>query len=463
MTWLVPELTFIGGQPIAGLAVRLDQDGPDGVIGAVTPVERLTAEPILLRRRALLPGFVNTHSHAFQRAIRGRTHTRSPGRPDDDFWTWRTAMYGAAAALDPEALAAVSRYAFIEMLLAGYTTVGEFHYLHRDPGGQERADPNELSLTVVDAAREAGMRICLLRTAYLRGGPGAPPQPEQLRFVEPSMDACLRNTDDLRTTLARRGDPLATAGIAPHSVRAVEAAAIREASEWAKAASAPMHMHVSEQLGEIDACQSEHGRRPVELLAHLGALGPHLTAVHATHLTPEEVGLLGQAGVTVCACPTTEADLGDGILRASDLVAADVPLALGSDSHAVIDPFTEMRSLEVHERLRLRRRNALVEAPPGLEVAPLLLSAGGRNGARALGLESGLIEAGRPADLVAVDLDHPALAGHRRDTLAACLALSASASVVTDVWVAGRHVVQDRSHAGLDAARRELEQAVLRL
>jgi formimidoylglutamate deiminase len=294
---------------------------------------------------------------------------------------------------------------------------------------------------------------------YLRGGPGEPPRPLQRRFVEDGVEQALAHTDAL--TSALQADPLATVGVAPHSVRAVAARDLAIASEWARARQQPLHIHVAEQPAEVQACLSETGRRPVDLLFEVGALGDHVTAVHATHLTLGEIGRLGGSGTRVCVCPTTEADLGDGILHAGDLVAAGVRLCLGSDSQAMIDPFAEMRALEHHERLRTRRRNALVQPPFGLEVAPLLLAAAAGGGAGALGIGAGAISPGAPADLVAVDLGHPALAGADAASLAAMVALHGSAGLVTDVWVQGRQVVGDRAHP-LAAAAREAFLAVMR-
>ncbi|HEX7118322.1 MAG TPA: formimidoylglutamate deiminase, partial [Longimicrobiales bacterium] len=453
MPLLIPDLIYRDGRFEAGLGVeydtgtgRITRVGPAGALaagaggaggaggaaggGAGPEVERLPG-------RALLPGFINAHSHAFQRLIRGRTQWRPATHPQADFWSWRESMYAAALAMSAEDVFHASRFCFLEMLRAGITSVGEFHYLHRDPEGRRYREPNELAHRVLDAAADVGIRIALLNVCYATGGIGRPLAPEQRRFATPELDAYLRDTADLQD--AFRDDPRVTVGVAPHSVRAVPRAWLRELHAWATSRDMAVHMHVSEQPREVEDCVAAYGLRPVELLAAEGVLDERFTAVHATHLSPEEVALLGDAGATVCACPTTERDLGDGFLPGAELLDAETPVALGSDSHTVIDPFEEMRLVEYHERLRRLRR--VVLAVPGaggrLEVAPLLLELATESGARSLRLDAGRLEAGRLADFIAVDLDHPTLAGWTAETLPAILALSAPPDVVADVWVGG--------------------------
>ncbi|HEX6940298.1 MAG TPA: formimidoylglutamate deiminase [Longimicrobiales bacterium] len=424
-------------------------DGADAAGGAAA---RAGARPEVERLpgRALLPGFVNAHSHAFQRLIRGRTQWRPATRPHADFWSWREAMYAAALAMSPEDVFLVSRFCFLEMLRAGITSVGEFHYLHRDPEGRRYQESNELAHRVLEAAADVGLRIALLNVCYATGAIGGPLRPEQRRFATPELDAYLRDTADLQDRF--RGDPRVTVGVAPHSVRAVPREWLRELRAWAASRDVAVHMHVSEQPREVEDCVAAYGLRPVELLAAEGVLDERFTAVHATHLSPEEVALLGDAGATVCACPTTERDLGDGFLPGAELLDAAAPIALGSDSHTVIDPFEEMRLVEYHERLRRLRR--VVLAVPGadgrLEVAPLLLELATESGARSLRLDAGRLEAGRLADFIAIDLDHPTLAGWTPETLPAILTLSAPPDVVTDVWVGGVRRLDSRRHP-LDA------------
>lgn len=454
MTILAPDLLYRDGAFQEGVGVRCDPGA--GTIDAVGPTEALSADAggrdavVRLPGRALLPGFVNAHSHAFQRLIRGRTQWR-PAVGPSDFWSWRDAMYTAALGLTPEQVQQVSRYCFLEMLRAGYTAVGEFHYLHRDRDGRAYADPNELAKRVLAAAEEAGIRIVLLNVCYAAGGIGAPLADEQRRFGTPSLDGYLAETDSLLDSVTR---PESSVGIAPHSIRAVPPDWLARLHERAVGGNLPFHMHVSEQPAEVRACEAAYGVPPVELLAQRGVLDARLTAVHATHLTDGEVALLGGAGATVCACPTTERDLGDGFLRGRDLLAAGAAIALGSDSQTVIDPFEEMRLVEYHERLQRLQRVVLGRERDGrIEVAPTLLEMGTRAGARSLRLDAGAIEPGRLADLVAIDLAHPALAGWDPARLPALLALSAPAAVVDDVWVGGRRVLEAGRHPLEDEAR----------
>ncbi len=480
MRILVPDLVYVAGRFESGLAVEIDEaigrivrigpteelSGAGGVSvapraaedagGTAAGVSGSSAAAIVERLpgRALLPGFVNAHSHAFQRLIRGRMQWRPATAPRADFWSWREAMYAAALGMHPEDVFLVSRFCFLEMLRAGITSVGEFHYLHRDVEGRRYLEPNELAHRVLDAAAEVGIRIALLNVCYATGGIGRPLASEQRRFATPELDVYLRDTAELQDR--HRDDALVTVGVAPHSVRAVPREWLRELHGWAASREMVVHMHVSEQPREVEECVAAYGMRPVELLGAEDVLDERFTAVHATHLTPEEIALLGDAGATVCACPTTERDLGDGFLPGAELLDADVRIALGSDSHTVIDPFEEMRLVEYHERLRRLRR--VVLAVPGaagrLEVAPLLLELGTEAGARSLGIDAGALEPGRLADLIAIDLDHPAVAGWSPETLAAVLTLSAPPDVVADVWVGGvrrlvarRHVLDEEAAA----------------
>lgn len=394
---------------------------------------RIAAEPppgaptIKLPGRALFPGLVNAHSHAFQRVLRARTERVANG---DDFWAWRELMYRAASTLDPEQLHAVSRLAFVEMALAGITAVGEFHYVHHQPGGQPYADVHELARAVVRAARDAGLRIVLLRVAYARAGYQVAPNPLQSRFIEPDVDTYLSRTESLRFD-----DRLATVGLAPHSVRAVP-------REWLEAiAKRPgvTHIHVAEQPAEVVACRAEHGLHPVELLEEVGLL--HATAVHAIHLEPGHEQKLR----SVCACPTTEANLGDGVVPADVLLGAGVKISLGSDSQARIALLEEARLLEDNLRL-VRRRRAVLDGPPGLGAR--LLACATEHGAAALGLETGTLRPGAPADFFTLGVDSVTEAVFGQ-------------APVRDVAVQGRLVVRDGQHELYEEAKRGFA-AVLR-
>jgi formimidoylglutamate deiminase len=449
LTRLYPELVWLEERFQRGVAV--DMDGATGRIARVGPVDRASADAPGIRAlelpgKALLPGFVNAHSHAFQRLIRGRTQ-RPPanGGADADFWSWREAMYGAALALSADDVYDVARFCFLEMLRTGITVVGEFHYLHHQPDGRPYPDPNELAVRVLDAAAAVGIRIVLLNVCYAAGGIGAPVGERQRRFRTPSLEDFLARTTALDARAA--GRPLATIGVAPHSLRAVPRPWLRELSSWAGARGLPLHLHVSEQPAEVEAVVAAYGLRPVEVLAEDGLLGPALTAIHATHLSDREVSLLGGSESNVCACPTTERDLGDGFLRGKDLLDAGARICLGTDSHTTLDFLDEMRLIEYHERLlRLRRAVITVEREDRRLVAPPLLRMATESGGQALGLDGGRIEEGRLADLVAVDLDHHALAGWTDSTLAPTLVLSAAPDVVSDVWVGGERRLRDRSH-----------------
>lgn len=349
-----------------------------------------------------LPALATAHSHAFQRAMRGAAQRSSgAGGPPggDDFWSWRGAMYRAALALDPESIEAVSRVAFRELYVAGVRTVGEFHYVHHQPDGTPYDDRTILSDAVVRAAKAEGLRIALLRVAYHRAGPGREAEPAQRRFCDPDVDAVIGDVEALRKKYA--GDADVVVGVAPHSVRAVPPSWLRDLSAYAERHELPFHMHVAEQPREIEECVAETGKRPVELLADLGVLSPRFVAVHATHLSPHEAALLGEAQAFACICPTTEADLGDGIPDLVALRASGVRLCTGVDSHVVSDPIGELRALETLARLRTGRR--VTFAPKSGTPAEQLWREGSTLGA----LASGFRDAG---GTIRISRDHPALA-----------------------------------------------------
>jgi formimidoylglutamate deiminase len=444
MAILSPDLIYRDGSFQAGLAIEYSVGS--GSIVRIIPTDQAGADAVRLRGRALLPGFVNAHSHAFQRLIRGRTQWRRGGDWEEDFWSWREAMYAAALGIGPDDVFAVARHCFMEMLLAGYTTVGEFHYLHRDSAGARYANANELAERVIEAAEDVGIRIRLLDVAYASGGIGEPLRPEQRRFATPVLERYLADVDVLAGEVA--GRPLVTVGVAPHSIRAVPADWLAPLHAFACERHMPFHIHASEQRAEVTACEAAYGRRPVELLADRGVLDARSTVVHATHVTEHEVSLLGAGGATICACPTTERDLGDGFLEAEALLSQGATIALGSDSQTVIDPLEEMRLVEYHERLRKMRRVILAGRQPRtrVDVAPTLLAMATAAGARSLHIAAGALEPGSVADFVAVDLDHPAFAGWTADSLGALLALCAPPDVITDVWVGGVQRVSERRH-----------------
>jgi formimidoylglutamate deiminase len=348
-----------------------------------------------------LPALATAHSHAFQRAMRGaaQRNLRGAGGTRDDFWSWRGAMYRAANALDPESIERISRVAFRELRLGGVRTVGEFHYVHHQPDGTPYDDRTAMSDAVIRAAKAEGLRIALLRVAYHRAGPGREAEPGQRRFCDPDVDAIVRDVDSLRARYA--GDPDVTVGIAPHSVRAVPADFIRELAKHAEAHGLPFHMHVAEQPREIEECLAETGKRPVELLADLGALSERFVAVHATHILPHEAALLGAAKAFACICATTEADLGDGLPDLASLRASGARLCTGVDSHVVTDTIAELRALETLARLRTGSR--VTFAPESGTPAEQLWREGSVEGAAACGF-------GEVGGTVRIRRDHPALA-----------------------------------------------------
>ncbi|BCK70803.1 formimidoylglutamate deiminase [Streptomyces libani subsp. rufus] len=420
--WL--EHAWLGTHVEPGVAV----DTADGRItavrtGADTPPPGATA-----LRGLTLPGLANAHSHAFHRALRGTVQVGT-----GTFWTWREIMYSVADRLTPDTYFALARAAYAEMALAGITCVGEFHYLHHAPGGIRYSDPNAMGEALLAAAAEAGIRITLLDTAYLSAGFGAAPNHHQLRFSDGTADRWAERADALKER------PHARIGAAIHSVRAVPAGQLGTVADWARARQAPLHVHLSEQTAENDACRDAHGVTPTRLLADHGALGPRTTAVHATHLTDEDIALLGGSHTGVCMCPTTERDLADGIGPAVRVQQQGSPLSLGSDSHAVIDLLEEARAMELDERLRTRTR--------GHWTAAALLRAATADGHAALGWDdAGTIEAGSLADLTTIALDSVRTAGPPPRLAAETAVFAASAADVRHTIVGGRQIVRDGVH-----------------
>ncbi|HET7826907.1 MAG TPA: formimidoylglutamate deiminase [Anaeromyxobacter sp.] len=437
-----PDLLLAAGALRAGAALSV-LDGTVAAVGAPLP----GAELVRLPGRALLPGLVSAHGHAFQRVLRGRAE-RAPGARS--FWSWRELMYRAASRLSPDDLEAVSRFAFHELARAGVTCAGEFHYLHRDPEGRPYADPAELELRVVRAARDVGIRIVLLRAAYARAGFGLPPEPAQRRFVEPSPDAYLAALD--RLVAGVRGDPLASIGVAPHSVRACPAEWLRALADEARRRALPLHVHAAEQPAELDACRLEHGVSPVRLLEREGALGSSTTVVHAIHVDDADVRAIGAARATVCACPTTERNLADGIVPADRLLDAGARLALGVDSHAGADLLEEARAVELDLRL-VRQERGILDDPPG-SLAERLFAAASAGGMASLGLAGGRLAPGEPADFVLVDLDDPSVAATAPEDLVAALVFGGSVRAIRSTYVAGEAVIEDGRGAGRVDGRR---------
>jgi formiminoglutamate deiminase len=450
------ELAWLGG---AGAEAGVRIDVQEGRIAAVTGG---VPAPLSGARRlegVTLPGLANAHSHAFQRALRGRTQQGT-----GSFWTWREQMYRVADRLDPDSYLALARATYAEMALAGVTTVGEFHYVHHGPGGVRYDDANAMGRALIAGAAEAGVRITLIDACYLHGGIGRPPEGAQRRFSDGTVEAWGERVEELD---AGRGSAMGSEdtatphaagasvriGTAIHSMRAVDPEAVAGVAGWAAERRRPLHAHVSEQPAENEACVEAYGRTPTALLAEAGALSADFTAVHGTHLGDGDVSLLGEAGACCCVCPTTERDLADGIGAMRPLVDAGASLSLGSDSHALIDLFEEARAVELDERLASGER--------GRHSAAGLLRAASEGGHACLGWpDAGRIEVGARADLVTVDLDGVRLAGTEPDNALEAVVFAAAAADVRNVIVDGREIVTDGRHTTIDVPR-ELHEAVL--
>ena len=433
--WL-PDYIYTDGRFRSGIALVCDSVGNiHGLVdsGDVPNATRLNG-------RAMLPGLVNAHSHAFQRIIRGRTEYRSQNA-SDSFWTWREQMYAAATRLSPEEIYSISRMAFLEMALTGITAVGEFHYLHHAPDGSRYSDPNLLAHEVIRAANDVGIRIALLRVAYARAGYQVEANPRQVRFIEESPETYLTHLDQLRGSIEAK-DGMAWAGVAPHSVRAVPLDYLKRVIGYANERNLPVHMHVAEQPAEVAACIEEYGRSPVALLDTEGLLSERFTAVHAIHVTPKAVAAFAKSGAAVCACPTTERNLGDGVVPADLYFNANVPISLGTDSQIQIDLLEDARELEYHLRLQKTERNVL--APENQDTSALaarLFECATVNGAKAIGLKGGgQLGAGAPADFFTVDLNDLSIAGASPDDLLANIVFSLSRTAIREVVVNGKQL-----------------------
>ena len=410
-------------------------------VSAGIPAAQAAADGAERLPGVVIPGLANCHSHAFHRALRGRTH-----HGGGTFWTWREGMYAVAAQLDPDSYLALARATYAEMALAGVTAVGEFHYLHHGPGGTPYADPNAMGQALIQAAAEAGIRLTLLDTCYLAGGLSAEGHSElagpQVRFGDGDVTGWAQRVSAL-TDHTAGGPAHLRVGAAIHSVRGVPREALAAVAQWARdrpGGPAPLHAHVSEQPAENEAALAAYALTPTGLLAAEGVLGPQFSAVHATHLSEADIALLGESGSTACFCPTTERDLADGIGPARALLDAGARLSLGSDQHAVIDLIEEARALEMHERLATLQRGRF-------SPAELLAAATAHE---SIGWpDAGVLQVGARADLVAVRLDTPRTGGIDP----AQVLLAATAADVDTVVVDGEVIVREGRHRLEDGRR----------
>jgi len=400
---------------------------------------------------AALPGLGNLHSHAFQRAMAGLGEVRGAG--EDSFWTWREAMYRFARAITPDAMAAIAAMAFVEMLESGFTRVGEFHYLHHQPGGAPYADPAEMGARLVAAAEATGIGLTLLPVLYMHGGFGGAPAGEgQRRFVNP-LDRYAALLDASRRAAASLPD--AVVGVAPHSLRAVGPEALAEA---ASLSDGPVHIHVAEQQREVEDCLAWSGARPVEWLLDHAAVDSRWCLVHATRMTAAETARLAASGAVAGLCPLTEASLGDGIFDGRAYLAAGGRYGVGSDSNVLIDAAQELAALEYSQRLAHRQRNVMAagEGSTGRSLFDAALA----GGAQALGVAPARIEPGASADLVALDLGHPSCVGRRGDALIDAWLFAGQRPLVDAVWRRGRQVVHEGRHVARDGIARRYRAAV---
>jgi formiminoglutamate deiminase len=426
-------MAWIGGEVVDNILIACDDSG---IILKVTSSAEAPSTATLLDGLTF-PGFANTHSHAFHRALRGRG-------VGDTFWEWRRKMYEVAEQLNPESYRTLATAVFAEMALAGFTLVGEFHYLHHQPGGKPYDEPNAMGIALVEAAQAAGVRLTLLDTCYLQGGIDRALEPPQRRFADGDVNAWIERRAELR------GDPTTLVGAAIHSVRAVPRAALAQVAESTR--DAPLHIHLSEQRAENEQALAVYGLSPTALLAKEGVLAQNLTAVHATHLESDDIESLAANGASVCACPTTEADLGDGIGPFAALAAAGVELAIGTDQHVLVDPFYEAQRLEFDQRLASSRRSIFS--------SKRLVDALSSAGYRALGWnQGGRIAEGALCDLTSVRVDSVRLAGVPPSQLPFAL----TAGDVDTVVVGGRVIVQNSEHLGLPMLARDLREEIVAL
>lgn len=443
---------LLAGGWASGKTVRFSRDGAITGVANTTDADAGFPEA----RGPVIPGMANLHSHAFQYAMAGLAEKteRSGG-----FWSWRDVMYRIANTVDPDSFVAIAAQLYADMLRQGFTAVGEFHYLHHTPDGRPYDTPATMSLAAIEAARRTGIALTHLPVLYAHGGfGGEPPGEDQRRFIHD-----FSGYTDLIDTLSRSvaNEPDIRIGIAAHSLRAVTPRQLSDAASLAEAAQMPMHIHVAEQPKEVDDCQTHLGGRPVEWLLDNLSVDDRWCLIHATHMTPGETHGLARTGAVAGLCPTTEANLGDGIFDTPRFLDAGGAFGIGTDSHVSLDPAQELRLLEYGQRLTRGRRGIL--GCGNAHTGAGLFGAAAQGGGRALGRKMGVIAVGYRADFVVLDPDHSLMVGRRGDTLLDSFVFAAGAGAVRDVFVAGRKVISDGRHAedpSLKTAFRDAVEAI---
>ena len=427
------DTALLPGGWVDAVAVDVDADGRIANVTAGTK-----PEPGSARAAIGVPGMPNLHSHAFQRGMAGLAE--AAGTTPDSFWTWRQVMYGFLDRLTPEDVETIAAQLYVEMLEAGFTSVGEFHYLHHAPDGSAYADPAEMAGRITSAASQTGIGLTLLPVFYAQSGFGGQPvQAQQRRFASRDVDAFARLVEGARHHV--KALPHSVVGLAPHSLRAVTPGSLQS---LICLADGPIHIHVAEQTKEVDDCLAWSGRRPVEWVLENTPINERWCLIHATHMTPAETAALAFSGAVAGLCPQTEANLGDGIFDGVPYLAAGGRFGIGTDSHIRVDVAEELRTLEYSQRLRDRARNVLGE--PGKSTGRRLFDGAVQGGAQALSRSSAAIAPGQLADIVALDPNHPALAGRTGDRLLDSWLFSGDGHCVHSVWVAGRQVVAAGRH-----------------
>jgi len=391
-----------------------------------------------------IPGLCNAHSHAFQRSLAGRTEQRSPDG-QDNFWTWRERMYALAGRLDAQSFGAIAQQAYCEMLLSGYTSVAEFHYLHRQIGSDEQDDA--MSDALCAAAAASGIRLSYVPVLYERAGFDQPQPTSQQELFALDLESFLAH----HARVSRSATDRMNVGIGAHSLRAVSNESLTEVVRVAGDANIPMHLHISEQQQEVDQCLAAKGSRPVRWLLENFDVGEKWCLVHATHMDAEETAGLAQTGAVVCLCPSTEANLGDGLFPLHDYLSSGGQIAIGSDSHVSINPFEELRWLEYGQRLATQTRNVAALQEP--HVGHELFSRALIGGARACGLALAGLQTGAPADLVVLYDDDPMLLGHGDTSILDALVFSGYRLPIERVMAHGNWCVVDGNHVAGDESR----------